>query len=302
MGGKPACTAACSPVSSRTCPGGRKAGDGPLPARYLLTETHTASYLVRTECNAAESDATVIFTLGVLAGGSKRTADFAKKHRRPYLHLQLAEGSEVQAAQTLASFIRLRRVACLNVAGSRETKDPGIHVLAGKVLGLALDLLGFPLPGPKPEAGSVSPTATPSYLPAADETCSLNSAYMTLELFNELHPHRMHRFFVALNDPAVSDSAKQFLRECGPILMGDASICDVLPFGHFLVSFYRQHGFSVCVSWCDGLVSIRVEKEGKSAKATGGIRYEFEDAFRNLGEDFDDLLVTTVQSIGNLPS
>jgi hypothetical protein len=283
-------------------PKGQKAGNGPLPGRFRLTETRNTSYLIRAEHNVAESDATVIFTLGILSGGSQRLVDYAGRHRRPYLHLQLAEGSEQQAAQSLASFVRLRRVARLNVAGSSEIKEPGVHALAGKVLGLALDLLGFPLPRPKPEAGSEPPTATPSDFPVADDAFPIKTPYMTLELFNELHPHRMHRFFVALNDPAVSDGAKQFLRDCGPILMSDASICNVLPFGHFLVSFYRQHGFSVCVSWCDGLVSIRVEKGGKSAQATVGIRCEFEDAFHNLGEDFDDLLVTTVQSIGNLPS
>ncbi|MCH7226767.1 YpsA SLOG family protein [Haloferula sp. A504] len=38
------------------CPRGRKAEDGPLPKRYLLTETKSASYLTRTEWNARDSD------------------------------------------------------------------------------------------------------------------------------------------------------------------------------------------------------------------------------------------------------
>jgi hypothetical protein len=146
------------------CPKGRKAEDGPLPVRYHLTETPTASYLVRTERNAAESDATVIFTLGVLSGGSKRTADFARRHGRPCLHLQLAEGREELAAQTLASFIRVRRVASLNVAGSRETKATGLHALACTVLGLALKILGFPLPESPSESSHEVSTAIPSDL------------------------------------------------------------------------------------------------------------------------------------------
>ena len=152
------------------CPKGRKSEDGPLPARYQLTETPTASYLVRTERNAAESDATVIFTLGVLSGGSQRTADFAKRHGRPCLHLQLTEGREECAAQTLASFIRVRRVASLNVAGSREIKAPGIHALASKVLGLASDLLGFRLPESMTEFSHKPSMVIPSDLPAADKT------------------------------------------------------------------------------------------------------------------------------------
>ena len=125
------------------CPKGRKAEDGPLPACYQLRETPSASYLVRTERNAAESTFTVIFTLGALSGGSKRTADFAKKHGRPYLHLQLLEGQENIAAHKLASLIQLRGTTSLNVAGSRESKEPVIHARASKVLNLTLDLLGF---------------------------------------------------------------------------------------------------------------------------------------------------------------
>lgn len=120
------------------CPKGRKAEDGPLPARYLLTETRSVSYLVRTERNAADSDATVIFTVGSLSGGSKRTADFAKKHGRPFLHLALVAGHERVAAEKLASFIRMHRVSRLNVAGTRESKAPGIHALAHMVIDLAL--------------------------------------------------------------------------------------------------------------------------------------------------------------------
>lgn len=126
------------------CPRGRKAEDGPLDARYLLTETPSADYLVRTERNVSSSDATVILTIGGLSGGSKRTAGFAKKHSHPYLHLALVAGAEDQAAEKLAAFVRLHRVSRLNVAGSRESKSPGIYALAVDVLGLALDLLGFP--------------------------------------------------------------------------------------------------------------------------------------------------------------
>lgn len=128
------------------CPKGRKSEDGPLPARYHLSETPSGNYLVRTERNAAESDATVILTFSALSGGSKRTAGFAGKRGRPFLHLVLVEGREEQAAVRLAAFVRQHRVARLNVAGSRESKEPGIHARASRVLNLALDGLGFPSP------------------------------------------------------------------------------------------------------------------------------------------------------------
>ncbi|KAB2641415.1 MAG: hypothetical protein DVB26_04965, partial [Verrucomicrobia bacterium] len=97
--------------------------------------------------NAAESDATVIFTVGSLTGGSKRTAEFAKRHGRPFLHLSLAPGREEMAAEKLADFTRRHHVVRLNVAGSRESKAPGIHALAYNVLDIALDRLGSPPSG-----------------------------------------------------------------------------------------------------------------------------------------------------------
>ena len=71
------------------CPKGRRSEDGPIPPHYLLMETPQANYLQRTEWNVRDSDATVIFTLtDVLDGGSKRTAQFADKLHRPWLHFR----------------------------------------------------------------------------------------------------------------------------------------------------------------------------------------------------------------------
>ncbi|NLX13574.1 MAG: hypothetical protein GXY44_07975 [Phycisphaerales bacterium] len=50
------------------CPKGRRAEDGVIPARYQLQETPSNGYLARTEANVVDSDATAIFTYGVLEG------------------------------------------------------------------------------------------------------------------------------------------------------------------------------------------------------------------------------------------
>lgn len=62
------------------CPRGRLAEDGPVPERYILSETPTRAYAVRTEWNVRDSDGTVIFTLGwpPLSGGSLKTWKFAE--------------------------------------------------------------------------------------------------------------------------------------------------------------------------------------------------------------------------------
>src|ERR1700693_4822511 len=70
------------------CPKGRKAEDGPIDAKYPLKETPSTSYLQRTEWNVRDSDATVLFSIQpALSGGSKRTMEFARKQRKPNLHL-----------------------------------------------------------------------------------------------------------------------------------------------------------------------------------------------------------------------
>lgn len=51
------------------CPAGRKSLDGPLPARYQLTETPSDNYIQRTEWNVRDNDGTVVFTMAREATG-----------------------------------------------------------------------------------------------------------------------------------------------------------------------------------------------------------------------------------------
>src|SRR3989442_8006923 len=55
------------------CPRGRRAEDGPLPARYPLRETPSASYPERTEWNVRDSDGTLVLHHGRLRGGTALT-------------------------------------------------------------------------------------------------------------------------------------------------------------------------------------------------------------------------------------
>lgn len=125
---------------------GRETELGRLPECYQLIETNSASYLLRTERNVVESDATVLFTRGPLASGSKRTAGFARFHRRPLLHLILSGVADELAVARVVAFVRAHGITRLNVAGSRESKAPGIHADVSRVLTMALDRLGLPAP------------------------------------------------------------------------------------------------------------------------------------------------------------
>jgi hypothetical protein len=114
------------------CPKGRLAEDGTIEARYNLQETSTKNYPQRTEKNVRESDGTVIFTMtSKLAGGSKKTAELARAHAKPCVHLHA--GISNVAAQFLR-FIAGHEIEILNVAGSRASKEPGAYNFVKQVL------------------------------------------------------------------------------------------------------------------------------------------------------------------------
>ena len=109
------------------CPKGRKAEDGLISERYPLIETESDEYIVRTEWNVRDSDATLILNLGLLEGGTKMTEVFAIKHHKPYLIIPLDELVEFD---DIKSWLKENHVKVLNIAGPRESKRPGVYKLA----------------------------------------------------------------------------------------------------------------------------------------------------------------------------
>lgn len=117
------------------CPKGRKALDGPLHERYQLKDTPSTSYGQRTEWNVRDSDGTAIFTLAPEAtGGSLKTLRHAERIGKPVLHVH---AGMPDAAARLAAFVAAHQVQKLNVAGSREEKEPGIYAWTMRILGQA---------------------------------------------------------------------------------------------------------------------------------------------------------------------
>jgi putative molybdenum carrier protein len=116
------------------CPRDRWAEDGPIDLRYQLVETPTADPLQRTEWNVRDSDATVIFSLSPgLEGGSRRTEEFAHSFLKPCLHL--SRDREGAAAPTIfRKFLQKHQPRILNVAGPRESQEPGVGTFCREVL------------------------------------------------------------------------------------------------------------------------------------------------------------------------
>ena len=119
----------CSIPHGGWCPKGRKSENGIIPAKYQLQEMPSPDYLVRTKANVVDSDATVIFTCGELDGGSLKTAQFAIKFKKPYLHMNLDKLSRAESIQTVVNWLQSScpEECILNVAGSRGSKAPGIQ-------------------------------------------------------------------------------------------------------------------------------------------------------------------------------
>lgn len=114
------------------CPKGRLAEDGVIENRYQLAETTTKNYPQRTEKNVQDSDGTVIFTITPkLAGGSKKTAELARRHGKPCVHLH--SGMYDVPAQLLR-FIAGHEIQTLNIAGSRASKEPDIYQIVKQTL------------------------------------------------------------------------------------------------------------------------------------------------------------------------
>jgi hypothetical protein len=108
-------------------PKGRRTEDGALPERYRVRETATPVYAERTEKNVLAADGTLIISRGKLTGGSRVTRQMAEKHARPWLHVDLGLVPAFKAALAIKEWLTANRIAVLNVAGPRASKDPRIY-------------------------------------------------------------------------------------------------------------------------------------------------------------------------------
>ena len=107
------------------CPKGRLAEDGKVPIDYALTELSSGGYKARTEKNVVESDGTLVLNIGKLTGGTKITVEYAIKHGKPFLAVQLDEQPK---PETVIQWLEKYATMTLNVAGPRESKIPqGIY-------------------------------------------------------------------------------------------------------------------------------------------------------------------------------
>jgi hypothetical protein len=121
------------------CPRGRKAEDGPIPARYPVVEMRVTAYRARTKQNVIDSEGTLVLFFGALSGGTLETLRIAEALAKPVLTLDCNAKTIEDAAVEALAFVRLNGIETLNVAGPRESSQPGAAQHARRLVHAIID-------------------------------------------------------------------------------------------------------------------------------------------------------------------
>jgi 16S rRNA (cytosine1402-N4)-methyltransferase len=137
------------------CPRGRLAEDGVIAPQYQLLETESPQYHIRTERNIRESDGTLIVFRGKMSGGTDLTFRMAVDRRKPFLMIDLNRfdwgppplslgkrkedsqpggQAEHHNVRTILNWLAANHIAVLNVAGPRESGEPGIQAETARLV------------------------------------------------------------------------------------------------------------------------------------------------------------------------
>ncbi len=116
-------------------PRGRRAENGKLSPNYSgMKETYSSGYRQRTAKNVRDGDATLIFYLGKLTGGTELTRRLARSIGRPCLLMNLRKTGEDESVRIIRNWLEKIRPKILNIAGSRESGAPGIYKISYRIL------------------------------------------------------------------------------------------------------------------------------------------------------------------------
>jgi predicted Rossmann fold nucleotide-binding protein DprA/Smf involved in DNA uptake len=109
------------------CPKGRLAEDGAISTKYPLTETKTSFYQERTRKNIDMADGILIITINKeLKGGTLLAYKYAKSLNKKIRVIDLNE-EKFENFMKLKTWIDKNDIKALNIAGNRESNEPGIY-------------------------------------------------------------------------------------------------------------------------------------------------------------------------------
>jgi hypothetical protein len=113
------------------CPAGRLAEDGIIPDKYPLRETESRDVSVRTHKNINDSDGTLVLYLNVIDEGTRLTLEIAKDLKKP---IYILHRNEAVNPSEFKLWLEINRIKTLNIAGPRESNEPGVYDFTGKML------------------------------------------------------------------------------------------------------------------------------------------------------------------------
>ncbi len=144
-------------------PKGRITEEEPLSEEYQMKEMPTASYPKKKKKNVVDSDGTLIISRGKPTGGSDYTREMTLKHKKQLLHVDLNQTTSFDAASLVNSWIKLRQIKILNVAGPRASKDPNVYVDVFRILEWAFKIYRIEdiTPAKKTELDKIKEPAKP---------------------------------------------------------------------------------------------------------------------------------------------
>ena len=123
------------------CPANRKAEDGRIPNRYPLVELESPDYSSRTKANVKASDGTLIFKWQREPGeGTMQTIEFCNKYNKPFQFCEIEKLYNIDEYCSLHQWLVRNQIKVLNVAGNRESENPGIYRKTLEALHLITDL------------------------------------------------------------------------------------------------------------------------------------------------------------------
>lgn len=116
-------------------PRGRKTENGILSSEYTgMRETDSPDYRERTFENVRDADATLIFYLREITGGTELTRRTTDWIGRPCLLIDLERTGQDETVRIIRTWLKKARPKILNIAGSRESGAPGIYKKTYRIL------------------------------------------------------------------------------------------------------------------------------------------------------------------------
>ncbi|MEA2012534.1 MAG: putative molybdenum carrier protein [Verrucomicrobiota bacterium] len=117
------------------CPKGRLAEDEQIPEKYKLEEMDSEAFILRSEKNVKESDATIVFSFGALGAASLTTKILAKNEKKPYLVVDLNKDDK-KNLEELTEFCESigKDSIVLHISGTRAGNAKHIHEHVQKIV------------------------------------------------------------------------------------------------------------------------------------------------------------------------